>query len=316
MTNETLFTVAEQPSKLLIVGGGPIGLEMAQAHRRLGSEVVVFEAARVLGKDDPELAAVVFEALKAEGVEIREGTRKSRRSAQEPTVRLENGEEIAGSHLLVAAGRKPTVDGLNLEAAGVEHSPRGIAVDARLRTSNRKIFAIGDVATGPGAGAQFTHVAGYHAGVVIRNALFRIPAKSSLTHSPWATYTDPELAQVGLTEAAAREAHGDKIKVASWPMAENDRARAERRTEGKVKVVLGGGGKILGAGIVGPGAGELIQTWALAISKGMKIKDVAGMIAPYPSFGEASKRAAGAYFAPKLFAPRTRWVVRNLLKLG
>ncbi len=318
LTNETLFSVPERPRRLLIVGGGPIGCEMAQAHRRLGSEVVILEAAKALGRDDPELSAIVLAALRAEGVEIREGARIAsvEAGAGGPIVRLDGGEAVEGSHLLVATGRTPTTGGLGLEAAGVDFGPRGIRVDARLRTTNKRIFAIGDVADGPGAGVQFTHVAGYHAGIVIRNALFRLPAKASLAASPYATYTDPELAQVGLTEAAAREAHGDKVETVSWPMEENDRARAERRTEGLVKVVLGKGGKALGAGIVAPQAGEMILVWALAISKGLKIKDVAGVIAPYPSYGEASKRAAGAYFAPKLFSDRTRRVVRALLRLG
>ncbi|MCI4664962.1 MAG: FAD-dependent oxidoreductase [Neomegalonema sp.] len=320
LTNETLFSVPEQPAKLLIIGGGPIGLEMAQAHRRLGSDVTVLEAARALARDEPELAEIALAALRAEGVEIREGvTIESVAKAGDGSgvvIGLHDGSALRGSHLLVAAGRRPAIDGLGLDAAGIAYGPRGVEVDDRLRTSNKKVFAIGDVAIGPGAGLQFTHVAGYHAGVVIRNALFRIPAKASLAHAPWTTYTDPELAQVGLTERAAREAHGDAVEVSSWSLAENDRAQAERRTQGRVKVVLGRRGKILGAGIVGPQAGELIQVWALAISKGMKIKDIAGMIAPYPTLGEASKRAAGAYFAPKLFAPRTRWVVRQLLKLS
>ncbi len=170
------------------------------------------------------------------------------------------------------------MSGLNLEAAGVRFSPKGIEVDARLRTSNSKIYAMGDVAGGP----QFTHVAGYHAGIVIRNALFRLPAKVDYTALPWVTYTEPELANVGLTEAAARALHGDAIRILRWPFHENDRAQTERETEGLVKVIATPRGQVLGAGIVGAQAGELIYPWGLAISKGLTVKDLGGMIAPTP----------------------------------
>ena len=225
----------------------------------------------------------------------------------------DNGGEtrVQGSHLLVAAGRRPSVDGLDLGLAGIEHSPGGIRVDARLRTTNKKVFAIGDV-TG---GYQFTHVAAYHAGIVLRNALFRLPAKVDESAIPWVTYTQPELAQVGLTEDQAR-ARGGAVRVLRWPFAENDRAQAERRPEGMVKVVTGRAGRILGAGIVGAGAGELIQTWVLAIGRKMKIGAMAGMIAPYPTLGEASKRAAGSYFAESLFSGRTKAIVRFLGLFG
>lgn len=315
LTNETIWDQTERPEKLLIIGGGPIGMEMAQAHRRLGSEVVVIEAMKALGKDDPDLAAVVLDHLRAEGVEIRENAAAEKVETRDGriVITLAGGEEVAGTHLLVAAGRRANVDGLGLEKAGVDFTRRGVAVDDRLRTSNSKIFAIGDVA----GGLQFTHVAGYHAGVVIRQALFRIWwAKAATKHIPWVTYTDPELAQVGWTEAEAREKLGDKAEIVEWSFEDNDRAVAELRTEGRVKAILDAKGAIHGASIVGPGAGELIQVWALAISKGLKIKDITGMVAPYPTLGEASKRAAGQFYAPKLFSERTRWIVRQLLKLG
>jgi pyruvate/2-oxoglutarate dehydrogenase complex dihydrolipoamide dehydrogenase (E3) component len=230
------------------------------------------------------------------------------------TVVIQDGEvtrRIDGSHLLVAAGRAANVDGLGLDLAGIDHSPRGIAVDARLRTSNKKVFAIGDVA----GGLQFTHVAGYHAGIVIRNALFRLPAKTDHSAVPWVTYTSPELSQVGLNEAAARSQHGE-IRVLRWPYAENDRARAERLTDGLIKVITTPKGKILGAGIVGAQAGELIQPWVLALTKKMKIGDMAGAIAPYPTLGEISKRAAGSFYTPSLFSERTKSIVRFLARFG
>ncbi|MEM9724656.1 MAG: FAD-dependent oxidoreductase [Pseudomonadota bacterium] len=318
LTNESIFEQTTRPEKLIVIGAGPIGLEMAQAHRRLGSEVVVLERDRALAEDDPDLAAVAVEKIRAEGVEIREGAAIAgvRQMGADVVVDFEGGESLSATHILVAAGRRPNVEGLGLEKAGIAYSPRGVAVDARLRSSNKRVFAIGDVATGPGAGLQFTHMAGYHAGIVIRNALFRVPAKASVKHIPWATYTDPELAQVGLTEAQAKAAHGDGVQVIHWSFKENDRAQAELRTEGLLKAVLDKRGRILGCGIVGPQAGELIQIWALALSKNMHIKDLTGMVAPYPTLGEVSKRAAGQFYAPKLFSERTRWAVRQLLKLG
>jgi pyruvate/2-oxoglutarate dehydrogenase complex dihydrolipoamide dehydrogenase (E3) component len=231
----------------------------------------------------------------------------------------ENGATttLSGSHLLVAAGRKATVDGLGLEAAGVEFSAKGIAVDRRLRSSNKRIFAVGDVALVEGLGScQFTHVAGYHAGIVIRNALFRLPAKVDYTALPWVTFTDPEIAHVGLTEAQARAQHGDAVKALTWSFEENDRAQTERATEGLVKVVVGARGRILGASIAGLHAGELLQPWVLAIGQGLKIGALANMIAPYPTLGEASKRAAGSYYTPALFGARTKKIVRFLQRLG
>ena len=221
-----------------------------------------------------------------------------------------HSERIDGSHLLVAAGRRANVKGLDLEAAGIDYGPQGITVDNRLRTSNKRVFAIGDVA----GGYQFTHMAGYHAGIVIRNALFNLPSKVDYKAVPWVTYTDPELAQVGLTEAEALR-QGHEPKATSFAFAENDRARAERATEGFVKAVISKKGKILGATIVGRHAGELILPWVLAVQKGLKAADMASIIAPYPTLGEASKRAAGAYFTPALFSDRTRKVVRVMQRL-
>lgn len=311
-TNETLFENRTRPDHLLIIGGGPIGLEMAQAHRRLGASVTVIEAATALSKDDPECARIVVERLRAEGVAIHEGAGVTKVSGSDGaiTVHTEDGL-FEGSHLLVAVGRKPNVEGLGLDKAGVDFSPRGIAVDAGLRTSNRKIYAIGDVAGGP----QFTHVAGYHAGLVIRSALFRLPARVKAGAIPWASYTDPELAHVGLTEQAAREA-GQAPRVLRWPLAENDRAQAERIRHGLVKVVLDPKGRILGCSIVGPHAGDLIQPWILAISQGLKIGAFAGMVVPYPTLGEAGKRAAGSYYVPSIFSLLVRRVVRLLARLG
>jgi pyruvate/2-oxoglutarate dehydrogenase complex dihydrolipoamide dehydrogenase (E3) component len=317
LTNETLFENRVRPDHLVIVGGGPIGMEMAQAHRRLGARVTVLARSRVLARDDAGLAGVVAAALRGEGVEILENVEILSAARQENgqiriAMRDEAGErQITGSHLLVAAGRAPNVAGLGLEAAHISYDAKGVKTDASLRTSNRRVYAIGDVCGGP----QFTHVAGYHAGLIIRSGLFRIPARSDHGAVPHVTYCDPELAQVGLTESDASRA-GLKPGVLHWRFDENDRAQAERRTEGMAKVITGKGGVILGAGIVGMNAGELLQPWILAMTRKLKIGAMTSMIAPYPTLGEINKRIAGSYYTPGLFSPRTRRIVSLLRRFG
>ena len=319
-TNETIFADTDKPSHLAIIGGGPIGIEMAQAHRRLGCAVTVIEAAHILGRDDPELAGLVTARLATEGIRLIEeiGVREVSKNtdtgdgADAITITLANGTYITASHLLVATGRTPSGGDLDLEAAGIRTERGAIVTDRRLRTSCKRVFAIGDV-TGR---APFTHMAGYHAGIVIRNMLFRLPAKIDDRLTPWVTYTDPELAHVGMAEGAASAAYGAaNIRVERVPLTGNDRARAERRTEGMVKVITHRDGQILGAGIVAPAAGEMIMAWSLAIARRQKIAAMASTIAPYPTYGDASKRAAGQFFTQRLFSPRTRALVRLLLKL-
>ena len=297
-TNETLFELREAPQHLLIIGGGPIGMEMAQAHIRMGCKVTVIEGAKAMGKDDPELAEVVLSSLKDEGVEIAENAKAAeiRGKAGAIEVEAEDGRVFKGSHLLLAVGRKANTEKLDLEVGGIKPARGGIEVDDNLRTSNKRVYAIGDVA----GGLQFTHVAGYHAGVIIRSMLFGLPSKAKTSHIPWATYTDPELAQVGLTEAQAKEAHGAKLEVVRFHYSHNDRAIAERKTKGFIKVMVVKG-RPVGASIVGYQAGELINLWALALANKMKMSQIAAMVAPYPTIGEINKRAAGAYFSPRLF---------------
>jgi len=313
LTNETVFSNRQRPQHLIVIGGGPIGVEMAQAHCRLGARVTVLDIGPLLPRDDPELAGLLGERLAGEGIAIRTHVEIAciERDGEAIVARLADGERISGSHILVAAGRRPAIEALNLVRAGIETTAAGISVDARLRTTNRHAFAVGDVVGGP----QFTHVALYHAGIVIRNALFRLPAKVDYRALPWVTYTDPELAQVGLTEAAARAA-GSDVRILRWPFIENDRAQTERDTEGLVKVVLRRNGRVLGVSILGAGAGDLILPWALAVSQKLKIGALANLIVPYPTRGEASKRAAGCYYTPTLFSPRTRRLVRLLARLG
>ncbi|MGC1497441.1 MAG: FAD-dependent oxidoreductase [Sulfitobacter sp.] len=297
-TNETLFDLREKPKHLLIIGGGPIGMEMAQAHIRMGMKVTVIEGDKALGKDDPEMAAVVLDTLRDEGIVIEEGALAAeiRGKKGEIEVEAKDGRIFKGSHLLMAVGRKANTDKLDLEKASIEPTRGGIKVDASLRTTNRKVYAIGDVA----GGLQFTHVASYHAGVIIRSMLFGLPSKAKTSHIPWATYTDPELSQVGLSEAQAREYHGDKLEVVRFHYTHNDRAIAERKTKGFIKVMVVKG-RPVGASIVGYQAGELINLWALALANNMKMSQIAAMVAPYPTVGEINKRAAGAYFSPRLF---------------
>ena len=313
-TNETIFADTDKPAHLAIIGGGPIGIEMAQAHARLGCAVTVVEALSILGKDDPEAAGILKDRLTEENITLieRVSVAAVSGSAGSITLELADGRSLTASHLLVAAGQRASIHDLGLEEASITTKPGGIVTDRRLRTSDRRVFAIGDAA----GRAQFTHIAGYHAGIVIRNMLFRLPAKIDESLTPWVTYTDPELAHVGLGEAAAAATWGaGNIRTQTVPLTGNDRAVAERRTEGMVKVVTHRNGRILGATVLAPQAGEMILAWSLAIGAKRRIGSMAGLIAPYPTFGDASKRAAGQFFTEALFSPRTRRIVRLLLKL-
>src|SRR6266403_1140306 len=269
------------------------------------SEVSVVEMLEIMPKDDPELVAVVRQSLLDDGIALFEQHKVVGASKSGANLALEIEKDgmrrrLEGSHLLVAAGRRPQVADLGLESAGIAHSDKGIQVDARLRTTNRRAYAVGDVVGGP----QFTHLAAYHAGIVIRTALFRLPARVDLSALPWVTFTNPELAHVGSSEAAARSQ--GPIRLLRWPLAENDRAQAEHLHRGFIKIVTNMRGRILGADVVGPSAGEMIHFWTLAVSQKLKIGAVAGMIAPYPTLSEIGKRAAGNFFLPKLFSDRSR----------
>jgi pyruvate/2-oxoglutarate dehydrogenase complex dihydrolipoamide dehydrogenase (E3) component len=315
-TNETIFENGSQLDHLIIIGGGPIGLELAQAYLRLGARVTVLEALKALGKDDPEVSEVVLKRLRAEGVEIREGALVERVTGGGRLIDVHISEGgvpgvIQGTNLLVATGRSPNVAGLNLEAAGIKYDKRGIQVSKGLVTSNSRVYAIGDVI----GGQQFTHVANYHAGIVIRRGLFRLPATVNPDIIPWVTFTDPELAQAGLTEDAARKRFG-RVNVYRWPYHENDRAQTERAVEGFIKVVTNTRGKILGASIVGEHAGELIQMWSLALTQGLDIKAMTQWISPYPTYSEINKRVAYGYYATAAASPLVRKVVGWLAKLG
>ena len=317
LTNETVFGLTRRPNRLVVIGAGPIGLELAQAFRRLGSEVTVLEAAKALAHDDPELSALLLERLRTEGVDIREGVKVVRAARRGRTgVRLTLEAEgavthVDGTHLLVATGRRPEVAGLGLEEAGIAFDKSGIRVNSRLRTRNRRVYAIGDVAGGP----QFTHWAGYNGGLVVRSILFRFGGKVRPDILPWVTFTDPELAHVGLREEEAFKRYRG-VHVLRWPFAENDRAQTERDTTGMVKLLTTRKGQVIGAEVLGRDAGELIAPYAMAVAEGLSVKAFINTILPYPTRSEAARRAAITFYAPKLDSPFVRRLVAFLRKLG
>jgi pyruvate/2-oxoglutarate dehydrogenase complex dihydrolipoamide dehydrogenase (E3) component len=315
LTNETLFDLDRKPGHLIILGGGAIGLEMAEAHAAFGSRATVIEAAAsIAGKEDSELVAGLRMSLEGRGIVFRVGVAVT---AVEPgpTLVLADGTRVTGTHLLVAAGREPAMRALALDAGNVRATSRGIATDRGLRSlSNRRVFAAGDIADPEGIGPRaFTHVGSYHAGIVIRRALFRLPARIDYRALPRVIYTNPELAQVGPTEAEAR-AEGRRISVLRWPLADNDRAQTEREPTGLVKLVVERG-HVIGAGILAPHAGEMIGLWGLAILRRVPLSSLAGLILPYPTRSEAGKRAASTFYLHRLFSPRTKALVRLIARL-
>jgi pyruvate/2-oxoglutarate dehydrogenase complex dihydrolipoamide dehydrogenase (E3) component len=310
LTSESIFDLTERPEHLIIIGAGPTGVELAQGFRRLGSSVTLLEAGQPLGQDDPECAAVVLAQLEREGIVIRSpvnvvGIAHAGRAV---TATIESGgaeQTVTGSHLLVAAGRSPSIADLGLDNAGIRHDKSGIVVNRKLKTKNRRVYAIGDCIAGAG---QFRHAADYHAGLVIRNALFRLPVRVNDACVPWVIFTDPELAQIGLTEAQARQ-QDVKICVTRWPYHDNDRALAEGAPHGHIKVITTAIGKIVGVTIVGAQAGELIAMWILAVVRNLRLRDIAGLILPYPTLSEIGKRAAIDYFMPSLIGVWTRRII-------
>jgi pyruvate/2-oxoglutarate dehydrogenase complex dihydrolipoamide dehydrogenase (E3) component len=314
LTNETVFDLRAPPAHLLILGGGPVGLEMADAHAGLGCTVTLLEAGRIAGKEDPELAAGLRAALAARGVAILEGVAVAA-AEPGPILVLADGRRIAGSHLLVATGRRAELAALAPEAGDVRASAAGIATDRGLRSlTNRRVFAVGDAADPQGIGPRaFTHAASHHAGIVIRRAVFHLPARLSDRAMPRVTYTDPELAQVGMTEAEARAA-GHRLHVLRWPLAENDRAQTERDPTGLVKLVVARG-RVLGAGILAPQAGEMISAWTLAIARRVSLAALAGLAVPYPTRSEAGVRAAGSFYLDRLFSPTSKRLAALLTRL-
>ena len=317
LTNETVFEHVAEIRDLIVLGGGPIGVELAQGFARLGARVQLVEMARLLPRDDAQAVELVRASLQHDGVALHEGSAATEAQRAGDRIRLAirdaRGETrwLEGGHLLVAVGRRPRVENMGLEQAGIAATPKGIQVDGGLRTTNRRVYAIGDCNGGP----AFTHVAGHQAGLVIRSALFRLPVSFDARALPWVTYSDPELAQIGLTEEAARREHGDAV-VTHQPASGNDRARTERHEAGFLKIVSDRRGRVLGVTIVGVQAGELLAPWCLAMARGLKLSAVAGPMLPYPTLSEMGKRAAGQFYAGRLFSPATRKLVRVLRWFG
>lgn len=312
LTNETVFDLREPVPSLIVIGAGPIGSEMAQAFRRLGSEVTVIDIAlQILPREDADLAAVVFKAMQAEGVRYLLGASvlgfSGGKGDVRVTVRTADGTPtiVAASHLLLAAGRTANVDGLGLDVAGVKVNHGGIVTDGGLTTTNRNIYVIGDAA----GGYQFTHMAEHHAGIVLRHALFRMKWAKPSPVVPWCTFTDPELARVGLSETEAKQ-RGVAYRVYRFAFDEIDRARAEGETEGFAKIVTNPRGKLLGAAIVGPRAGELIAEYVLALSKGMTAKDLTDVIHVYPTLAQINRRVADQRLKEGLTPSSKRWLQR------
>ncbi|PDT41915.1 MULTISPECIES: dihydrolipoyl dehydrogenase family protein [Sinorhizobium] len=316
LTNESLFDFTPLPRHLVIIGAGPFGLEMAQAHCRLGASITVVERADALSREDPELKAIVLDAVRAEGAVLHERTDIRSVERDGKGIRLhcvgENAAfDIDGSDLLLAAGRTANHAALNLGAAGIRHDAQRIFVGADLRTSNRRVYVIGDAA----GGLQFTHAANYHARLVLQQILFRLPAREIRDIVPRVTFTDPEIAQVGPTEEEAR-ASFSAIDVVRWDLAGNDRARTDGLGRGMVKVVAGRGGRILGAGIAGAGAGEMINLWAFAIANRLTLKNFRDYVAPYPTVSEIGKQAAISYYSPLARNRFVRSAIRILRRFG
>jgi pyruvate/2-oxoglutarate dehydrogenase complex dihydrolipoamide dehydrogenase (E3) component len=322
LTSESLFSVTRRPERLLVLGAGSTGVELAQAMARLGSTVSLVEAGHLLPHADPEAALILRRALLRDGITLHEQARVLRAETVKGGIRLvlagpdgEADHKLDGTQLLVATGRTPNIEALDLELGGINSDAGGVIVDKGLRTGNRRVFAIGDCASGAAGGLDSTHAAHDQAGLVLRNALFRLPVRTNATAIPRVTYCHPELASVGLSESEARK-RSAAITILRWPYAENDRAQAEHETEGFVKLVADRRGRVLGATIVGTGAGELIAPWCMAVRKGLTVQDMAGLALPYPTFSEASKRAAMSFYAPMAAKPGIRRLIGFLSRFG
>jgi pyruvate/2-oxoglutarate dehydrogenase complex dihydrolipoamide dehydrogenase (E3) component len=321
LTNETIFEIKERPRHLLIIGAGPMGCELGQAFRRLGSEVTLFDMASLLQREDSEFAGIVGGALARDGVLVRERTPIAALAATNSQIRLHFTDgaglpgDVTGSHLLLATGRMPVIEGLGLEAGFIKYDKGGIIVDGHMRTSNPRVYAIGDCAGGAVSGCRFTHAASMQAGIAIRAILFGMWPKFDRMLVPRVTYTDPEIAAVGLSEEEAR-ARYRRIRILRFPIGETDRAKIEAEQEGLIKVIATDNGRVLGAGICGRNAGEMISLWTLALSNRMKLSRIAGLAMPYPTLGEASKRAAIEYYAPLARRPLVRRIISWLRMFG
>lgn len=317
ITNKEIFSLDHLPESMVILGAGPIATEMAQAFCRLGTNVsVVQRSGQILSKEDKDMADEVMYVLAAEGVAFYLNATalevKDLGIGKEVLITNKEGKatSLKAEQILVAMGRDPNLKGLNLEGIGVEFDRKGIKVDARMRTTRRHIYAAGDV-TGK---FQFTHAAGYEGGIVVSNAIFHLPRKADYTFLPWCTYTDPELASVGMNEKRAEEA-GIKYSVFSEAFKDNDRSLAEGERVGKIKMLLDKDEKPIGVQILGPQAGELLSEWVAVLNGKVRLSTLTSAVHPYPTLGEINKRVAGAYLSPKIFSNKVRKGLKFLFHL-
>jgi pyruvate/2-oxoglutarate dehydrogenase complex dihydrolipoamide dehydrogenase (E3) component len=308
LTNRDIFYLDKLPKSLIILGGGPIGIEMAQAFSRLGSKVTVIERDRqILGKEDRDMADLVQKVLEAEGVIFHMKTAivdvKDLGSEREVLVQSTAGETISltGEAILVALGRSPNVSGLGLDNIDVAYDHRGIKVNQYLKTGHKHIYAAGDVI----GGYQFTHVAGYEGGVVLSNAIFHLPKKTNYSHVPWCTYTHPELASIGMNE---KSAHAAGIEFSTWveEFSDNDRGLAEGESVGRIKLLLDKKEKPLGVQILGPHGSDLLTEWIAILNGKVGLSKIAAAIHPYPTLGEINKKVTGSIFSKKIFSDKVR----------
>ena len=308
ITNKEIFYLDRLPKSMIILGGGPIGTEMGQAFNRLGTKVfIVNRSGQILGKEDKDMADEVMNVMSSEGVVFHLNTSieatKDLGSDKEVILKNADGKIISlkAETILVAIGRSANTGGLGLEEIGVNLNRRGIKVDKRLRTNHKHIYAAGDV----NGGFQFTHAAGYEGGIVISNAIFHLPRKTDYTFLPWCTYSDPELASIGMNEKAATAA-GIDYSVWTEAFKDNDRSLAEDEKVGKIKMILDEKEKPIGVQILGPHAGDLISEWVAVFNGKVKLSTLASAVHPYPTIGEINKKVAGAFFSPKIFSDRIK----------
>lgn len=308
ITNKEIFSLDHLPESMIVLGGGPIGIEMAQAFNRLGAQITVVEHSdQILNKEDKDLADAVMTVLQSEGVKFQLNVKATQvqKSGNQTAVTIEKKDgktgSLKGEMLMVALGRNPNVDGLGLEGIGIEFNRQGIKVDDRMRTSLKHIYAAGDIS----GGYQFTHAAGYEGGIVVSNAIFHLPRKTDYTYLPWCTYTDPELGSIGMNEKTAAAA-GIKYAVITEAFQDNDRSLAEGAPTGKIKLILDEKEKPIGVQIFGPHAGDLISEWVAVLNGKVKLSTLASAVHPYPTIGEINKRVAGTFFSPKIFSDRIR----------
>jgi pyruvate/2-oxoglutarate dehydrogenase complex dihydrolipoamide dehydrogenase (E3) component len=308
LTNRDIFSLDRLPQHLVVLGAGPIGIEMAQAFNRLGARVTVVDRSdQILGKEDKDMADTLAAVMLEEGVRfyleasIEEVQQKNGHKYVKIIDAVGESRTLDAEAVLVAMGRAPNLQGLGLEKIGVAYDRHGITVDSRMRTNQKHIYAAGDVS----GGLQFTHAAGYEGGIVVSNAIFHLPRKADYTYFPWCTYSDPELASIGMNEKTARS-KGIDYTVWDEAFRDNDRSLAEGESSGKVKMILDAGEKPLGIQILGPRAGDLISEWVAVLNGKVKLSTLAGAVHPYPTIGEINKKVAGNVFSPKIFSPKVQ----------